>query len=613
MSSSFERIVDYLQDCIVSDGVNSVKGSGLRSIYARLFSAKTTKPKNEMVEDLAAFYADERSVLALWESLKPMDKELVAASVQFNGRSHRPTFRDIAQKHGFSPSPPKRFPYLEEDFAPLDFLNIIAEADPASKAILLFPGGKEFPPFILSILKGVVPPFVFEYGEFKPSDKNVVISRQDRLSDFAEIVKFCAAEKVKVNLDNHFVAKAKLVKAREVIGFDDVGDDGSGGFCDIRDVAGGFRTVVAQPLFAIMLNCGLLDADPEDRLVKPGKSSMDLLSLPLEEQAKLACQYYLMDLGICESRYLAGVGVPDGERLVWWTEARRKVANLLKTCPVDRFVPFEDFEKYMRIFNGDFISRLLDAPIVLRYNDGFRNYFRPASWDYCHVHFLRVILSFFSAVGAVDVAYKEKVNYLTNAGNFDSDGVSMCLGVGGLRLTELGAWIFGLTESFLAPPTEGEEILDSLVVNDDFSVIVGYGQKRIQREIFLRKFFTPLPAEVGSVAFKIDLPGVTRAYAQGVPPKKIVEYLEEEGGRPLPEAVADAFAVWKEKTGRITLRSVTLLETDDKELLDMFCGMEALRKYLGAPIKNAAVVREDKKKSVKAVLEKNGWHVRDDD
>jgi hypothetical protein len=610
MNTSHQQIKDFLMGGTMTAANNCAAGTGLTSVGSRVFPGRKLKGKEDVVKALSEYYADGSNIAGIFNSLDDFDKELVTRAVQFDGGSHIPTFDKLAAKYGieYKPEHPWR---SQKDSLNLYFLHLIKQANPETKATLLFPGGRRIAPFVLSALKKLVPPLSYEYQTFSPGKGERVICRENRLSDIEAIVRFCAGTRVKVNAGNLDVSKSSLAKAREAIGFDEICDDGLGGFCDIEEAKKSIDTRVAQPLFALLLNSGLIEVGAKDGCAGASRQTLEMLAKPPHELAKQIFDDYMRQNGICESHYLTGVIVRDGEAYIKWNEARAAVVDILKTCPIGEFIDYADFEKYMSIFRRDFIWRLTDS-IEVRYFDGEHNRNEYAYWENCYVHFIRVILTFLSAIGVADIAYTEKSQYLNDwGGNYSNpEDRSFCVGVSGVRLTRLGAWIIGAAESYEAMPERKKEAKGGMVVNDDFTVAINSLRERIRHETYLSRFLSKVSDDENAAVYKIDFAGIVRAYDQGVTPDELEDYLNWEADRAMPKNVADVFAQWRGKAGKIRIRTVTLLETDDRALLGELRGIKTISNNTSEVVENAVVINDANKKRIKAAAEKNGWLVK---
>jgi hypothetical protein len=143
----------------------------------------------------------------------------------------------------------------------------------------------------------------------------------------------------------------------------------------------------------------ILDIDKENNVL-PGKSSPEMLSMPIHELAKKLFSDYCLENKIYELNYITYITAYDGNWRIKWHECRKPIIELLKSCPVEKFIQFKDFIKYAKIFCEDFFRRLLNRAVMIKgYNYGYGSYGgEEPDWDECEAQIIRLIMSFLSAM-----------------------------------------------------------------------------------------------------------------------------------------------------------------------------------------------------------------------
>jgi hypothetical protein len=611
-----------LTNCSLSHSDRCADGTGLDELHQRVFGQKKSLARGGAARGLAEFYAEPQNIIEIWsggsawraaaKGLPGIEKEFISAYVQCGCEEFVPATKSIAEKHGIAPPKEKRG-WGSYDFYSLDdyygkrlkLLHLIVNERPKSMAVCLFPGGERMPPFVSDVLKDLIPPMEYVYGEYAPSENDRLICREGRLGDFAAAVRFAGIEKLKVKDGTYDITKAKLAKLAETAGFDEVCDcDGAFGAPRDATRAGDFR--VATPLFALAAAGGLVEIDRELR-ANPGKNAMELLLKPPHELAKHLYDRYCASNKIYEAHYVAYLIIYGGEHWVDWAKCRAQVVGLLKTCPVGRLVRFSDFSKYAMIFCGNIIGRPQSCSAGLKgYDSGYGYYdsYTP-DWDECEGRIIAQILSFLGAMGAVDIAYA------ANAPRIKRDGDDFGVGIAGLRVTALGAWLFGMADSYDSPEAAGaQEQEGTLLVQPDHTVMIAGLKSRILHEIYLGKFLTKASNDANVAVYKLDFPSMVRAHGLGILPRQIKAYLKKASDRPLPENVGRSFDDWQAKTGRVKIRTVTILETDDRLLFEELKAIKGMDAYAAEDIGPAlALTGDGAPKKAKSLAEKNGWMV----
>jgi len=614
-----------MQHCTTSVAHGCANGTGMTQLHQKVFGHLKNTKKADAVRDLARFYGDPKNIESIWNGssgglfpstgLNEAEKVFVSSVVQFNGKEHKPTSKKMAKELGLEFKPDKRRYYahssdpFSRDYSygnfHLVFLHLLKEHYPKTIVPLFFPGGREMPSFVLEVLKPLIPPFEYRYGAFEPGHKNRVICREGRIGDFAAVVRFAGGERLKVKPYSFDITTAKLAKMVKEIGFDEICDD-NGRFSTPQDASRINDFKVALPLFVLSADIGLLEIEKTGNVI-PGKKSLNLLSNPAHHLAKKLFETYVAKNNIFETHYITYISVRDGEHWLKWEECRKPVIDLLRTCPVSSWVEFGDFEKYMTMFHGEFFRKILNCAVFfqgLKTEYGYYGY--TPGWSECEAQIIRLILSFLGAIGMLDIAYAEKTP------RFKDVDDSFCVGIAGFRITPLGAWILGLTDKYEATDTltlQHEE--GGLVVQPDYMVIISGLKSRIAHESRLSGFLTKISSEDNISMYKIDFQSMVRAFNSGLEPRAVKTILEKASSRPMPVNVARSFDDWQAKVGKVKIRTVTVLETEDLPLLEELVHTRGIGPLLGDRITHAAIIADSKDQArVKAIAEKSGWLVK---
>jgi len=602
-------IVAYLNNCTVGVAVGCAAGTGLTAIHKHVFNRPKNVVKNEMIKDLSEFYADKKNILALWDSLNECERDFITYFVQYGCREYFPTTLEYAKKHNITleyktSSGYKKSVFDDYDYSYLKFLHLLNQHIPGTKASVLFPNGREMPFFIFEPLQTVIGPMKCEYREYTPTKADYVICRENRIGDFEAVVRFAGTEQLKVADGIFDLTKAKLVKLSETIGFEEVCDL-DGHFCSLKDAKRSKNFKVAPLLFTLAVNSKLVDITSEGEVL-PGKRSTDLLMLPPHELAKKLFNDYAQENRICELHYIAHITSYDRERWIKWHECRKTIFLLLKLCPTDIFINFEDFNKYVKIFCGDFFKRLLNYTVtVWGYSSGYDHWgsYGP-NWNEREAQIIRTILSFLSTIGMIDIAYTQKVPRTKHP----YDG--FYVGITGFRITKLGAWILGITDTYEAPITviprndEGE-----LLTLPDYSIVISGLKCRIKHEIYLSRFLTKVSSDENASVYKLDFKSIIRAYNNGITPLKIIKYLKNASSKALPDNVERSLTGWQTKVGRVKIHKLLVLETDDALLLEEIKHIKTMGSIIAGDLRHAISLVDDSEKKAKTLIEKNGWLV----
>ncbi|MCL1792192.1 MAG: helicase-associated domain-containing protein [Peptococcaceae bacterium] len=607
--STTEQIAKYLYDkCIMGASSDRVNGTGLSAIYRSVSHSKKSPLKPQIIKELSVFYANKQNIINIWQSLSACEQDFVGYIVRYGGKEHLPTTLEYAKKHNFKLEYINKWGrqsnYLDDHhYSQLKFLHLLKREYPKSKATVLFPSGRAMPAFVLNALKPIMEPVAFDYQDFKPSKKDLLICREDRIADFAAIVRVAAGEQLKVKTGTFHLTKAKLAKLSEIIGFEEVCER-EGKFCTPKEAKNHNDFLVAQPFFTLAANSGLLDINQEG-FVSPGKQSTKLLALPLGKLAQTIFRDYCADNHIRELSQIHHV-TNHGE-WINWHECRKAITELLKTCPVGKFVSFKEFNNNAKLFCGNFMMRAFDRLAATRgYDYGYVyrcNFERD--WNECEAPVIIRILAFLSAIGIVDIAYQEAPPDNMILGNDCHYSIS------GLRITTLGAWLLGLANKYTPSQTTSAATDDGeLIVLPDYSVVISGLKCRVDHEVYFSRFLTKVSVDATAAVYKLDFPSVIRAYDQNITPLQIKTRLAETSVKPIPDNVARSLDDWQTKIGRIKIRTLTILEADDALLLEEIKHIRGMDKIITDDLSHAVIIGGDQQKKVKALIERNGWPMK---
>ncbi|MCL1913209.1 MAG: helicase-associated domain-containing protein [Eubacteriaceae bacterium] len=145
----------------------------------------------------------------------------------------------------------------------------------------------------------------------------------------------------------------------------------------------------------------------------------------------------------------------------------------------------------------------------------------------------------------------------------------------------------GSYEELAAPDTQAAD--GQLLVLADYTVVISGLKPRIEHETYLSKFLSKISDDENAVIYKINFNSIAKAHSAGISPKKLKGYLEKASSEPLPANVARAFDDWQAKAGRIKIRHLAVLETDDAILLEEIKHMKGMGKVITSQLKKLGV------------------------
>ncbi|MDR2707346.1 MAG: helicase-associated domain-containing protein [Nitrososphaerota archaeon] len=603
------KLAEYLNTCSIGTPYGFADGTGLTELHKRIFKNKTPVMKKDMVYNLFRFYVKEQNIIEIWNGLSECEKDFIRYIVQCGGE-HLPTTILYAKKYNLkleyvAPGGYKKSITSTFDYMYLKFLHLLTWNFPDTKTVVFFPGGN-MPLIVLKALRKLVGPIKFECKEYIPTKTDCIISRENRISDFATLVKLVIGEPLKVKPATFELTPAKLAKIVELIGFEEVCDM-EGNFCSPKEAKRSKDFKVAHPLFVLSVNSGLLDIDNEE-LVCSGKNVSKLLSVSPNVLAKQLFDDYIKENSIQELQHITHIAVRDGYWKIEWDKCRKTIIDLLKNCPVEKFLKYEDFDNHTKMFYGNFFRRTYHRKVVVKgykFNDYYDAMYYEPEWSECESQIIRLILSFLSAMGLVDIAYTENVARIKYAND------DFCVGIAGFRITKLGAWVFGLTDKYQTTKTVNTlNDQGQLLVLPEYSVIISGLNCRIEHETFFSKFLTKVSVDGNAAVYKLDFQSIIRAYNLNITPQKIKKALQKASNKPLPDNIIRSLDDWQLKIGRVKIHTLTILETDDALLLEEIKHMKGFDRMIINELHHAIAIDSEQQKKAKALIEKNGWPVK---
>jgi hypothetical protein len=158
--------------------------------------------------------------------------------------------------------------------------------------------------------------------------------------------------------------------------------------------------------------------------------------------------------------------------------------------------------------------------------------------------------------------------------------------------------LFRLTERALAwlnqQPVATEEVKVPLVVQPDALLLVPHNADRYQR-FQAARITEPEPVTPGQpYPYRLTPQSLAYAREQGISPERVLDFLEQVSGRPVPAGVKRAIMRWAEKGVEGRLETAVILRVREESILDTLRQNPKTRDYIGESLGPlAATVRAD--------------------
>lgn len=573
-----EQIIDFLNTLQLGDKGRQGSLRHLAFVIGENeYNAAKVANKACVVSILSAYYRAPNRIAQIWDSLSDAERKIISLDIWSDGSLPGVIADEVAQEFNIAIAYNKSY-YAYSQNGMSSFKEKYVETN--AKLWLLTPKSSENQ-LLYHELRGIV-------GELKRNYSKVpsllrLSTRENRTSDFTNIIRCCNANKVTVTKSGIF-SKASALKLCGYCGYEEYAAEVNREPQDIRTADG---LLVTFPL-SVFCHLGGLLSITESTCI-PGSKAAFLLALPYEQLVKKLFGAYLKSKGFDEVSIMRGIKAKRGHTPF---EARQGLVHELKYCQPGEAIYTKEFERYLRISAKAF-ARKEDRYIVEAGNSA---YGYEAAWDQYEHPLIHIILTFFWAIGMVDIAWGEE------ADDFSDERRRIPVA---FRVNPLGAYVLDLADSYTAPIAPRVKIQGGFTLLPDYTIVVSDSSNRLKHELYFEKLFTKISVTEQTSIYRLDFATVVRAIDGGVSIKDLRRYLSASD-RPIPENIACALNDWEKQVGRIRLRQVTILECDDAPLLEEVIRYKGMGEFIQEKIAAAVVVNHDATGKIKKAIEKNG-------
>jgi hypothetical protein len=135
-----------------------------------------------------------------------------------------------------------------------------------------------------------------------------------------------------------------------------------------------------------------------------------------------------------------------------------------------------------------------------------------------------------------------------------------------------------------------DEVRVPLVVQAEGVLLVPFNASRYER-FQAARIADPEPLSPGKpYRYRIVPSSLGEAREQGISPERVLKFLEEAGGRPVPAGARRGITRWAEKGVEGRLQSVVVLRVGDPEILETLRANPKTRDFIGEALSELAVV-----------------------
>ncbi len=433
--------------------------------YAAILPGKVPLRKAELVEMIESALTNPTEVTRLWAELTPQQREVVAEVIHNRGGVYSSEAIEARFPGVRRPAEPQYaygtfYGRKKQNATPFDLffasVSDVGRYIAPEVAALLRPLSSPPPPF--QIPSKDEPPTLEQARKLEPDAELVVLDTEAAVfHDLMAVLSLVQAGKVSVGATTRLptLGSLRLLSGRLLIS--DYFIDGE---YEKADEA-------IRPLALVMLAQAANWAAPSGakgsklELTKSGQALFagTVGAVQVRDAWERWVKSDLLD-ELSRIRAIKGQQSRDAH-LTRPAERRRSLVTALKSCPVGRWVAFDDLLRYMMAesllpeIERNEPSALYIGP-SLEY--GWLGYNEVRYWDVVTGSYLRVLLwEYAGTLGMVDIAYTRPEDTPHSFGEIygleglDTDYLSRYDGLMAFRLTNLGAYLLGLAASYTPP------------------------------------------------------------------------------------------------------------------------------------------------------------------
>jgi hypothetical protein len=530
--------------------------------------------KENLCLALTEYYCAPERITSLWQRMTDAGRDLLRLFIWCKGDPDYDDTQEVCKKYDVTLTRQYSWPLRDNNDKSLK------KKDPAF-ALLYWE--RKLPPVFFDALRPIVGEMEYAFTPYKITQYDKLIERENRLRDFAQLVRYCNSNKTAVT-QNALPNKSTALGILGFCGYEDVTEVFSGKPSDIR-VATQLR--ITLPLFLLSVSGGLLNVGSEG--LSATRRAVTLVTKEPHELAVYLFNAFLTDQKLKEINLMTGL---KSKRGIKFDDARRIVADELKRYPTGVFVPLSDFEKYIRRTNKHFA----------RPDNGYvwsGNY--AVEWDNYEHKLLNLFFATFCALGMLDLAWIKEQHRFSEGDNST---------VVAFRITKLGEYVLGMTDSYTPLKAKEDELKGGFTVLPDYSIMLPESKDRIKHEMYFERFLTKISDDPQMAVYKLDFESAVRALSHEISIDSIGKYLQASE-KPLPDNVIRALNDWEKQADRIKIRQVTLLECDDPILLEELLHIKGMGECISDRPNAVAVLKPYGDKKAKELIEKSGRFCKD--
>jgi hypothetical protein len=208
-----------------------------------------------------------------------------------------------------------------------------------------------------------------------------------------------------------------------------------------------------------------------------------------------------------------------------------------------------------------------------------------------------LLIEYLSTIGIVDVSVCELA---------DDYGVKKFLSAQYFRLTKLGAYVLNVIDEYESPNKNIKIQMESdegFTLQANFEIIVQDSSSKYKYCMFFDKFAEKVVDDIATV-YKLSFKSMVTALDKSISINEIIEYILNNCKNLMPENVMITLRQWEKESKRIKIRKVTIVETDDKFLVEELKSYRSINNNILGHLNYAFEIDSSQCNKVKREIEK---------
>lgn len=298
-----------------------------------------------------------------------------------------------------------------------------------------------------------------------------------------------------------------------------------------------------------------------------------------------------------------------GVRLTPTPPRRASICQALRHCPIEGWTEVDELLRFMQA--EAYGLDICDGVENLYISDpqyGSLMYGGWKSWSMVSLRYLLCVLfEYCATLGVIDVAFQSphgaRSDYADLWGADELTFLSRYDGLQAIRLTPLGAYCLGLSDSY-TPPASADSC--ALSVRADLTVSVSGGSLSPEEHLMLDNWAS---TEDG-IAWRLDQQKAISAIERGQDAGQLAAFLQARDSQPLPLKVESFLRDCSKKGKAMTvLAQSVLIECVDPETADLIASHKDTARLCMRAGKQHLVVRQDRETAFRGAVRQLGYGI----